>query len=160
MRRCCCLLLLFQCKSVTVITVHCICDPTCGPGLNLSTYRGQCSDVSPQPQKLWHFPFPLGVCFDLRFCLGICSGEKYLLLWDLTPRIGDQTLTYNIHKLRSDGTEEVIPMAKTPRYLLSCSIDSSCFVFSSHDASGPVCWWPPSICNWLWSNLYWYIIYE
>ncbi|XP_027143899.1 uncharacterized protein LOC109137463 [Larimichthys crocea] len=63
-----------------------------------------------------------GLCFDLRFCLGICSGQKYLHLWDLTSRITDQTLTYNIHKLRSDGTQEVIPMGKTPRYAVCRSI--------------------------------------
>nr|XP_046237578.1 uncharacterized protein si:ch211-212k18.6 [Scatophagus argus] len=65
-----------------------------------------------------HIPAILtkGLCFDLRFCLGICNGEKYLRLWDLTTRINDQTLTYNIHKQRSDGTEEVIPMGKTLRY--------------------------------------------
>lgn len=58
-----------------------------------------------------------GLCFDLRFCLGICSGEKHLRLWNLTSRINDQTLTYNINKLRSDGSEEVVPMGKTPRYI-------------------------------------------
>ncbi|XP_071334325.1 uncharacterized protein [Trachinotus anak] len=63
-----------------------------------------------------------GLCFDLRFCLGICSGEKYLHLWNLTSRISDQTLTYNIHKVRSDGTEEVIPIGKTPRYAVCRSI--------------------------------------
>ena len=62
-------------------------------------------------------PFHSGLCLDLRFCLGICTREKYLHLWDLTSRISDQTLTYNTHKMRSDGTEEVIPMGKTPRYL-------------------------------------------
>ncbi|KAI3376664.1 hypothetical protein L3Q82_017094 [Scortum barcoo] len=73
-------------------------------------------------QGFSHSPFPLGLCFDLRFCLGICSREKYLFLWDLTPRISDQTLTYNIHKLRSDGTEEVIPVGKTLRYAVCRSI--------------------------------------
>ncbi|XP_038586012.1 uncharacterized protein LOC119911275 [Micropterus salmoides] len=63
-----------------------------------------------------------GVCFDLRYCLGICSGEKYLRLWDLTSRISDQTLTYNIYKLRSDGTEEVIPVGKPPRYAVCRSV--------------------------------------
>ncbi|XP_076581752.1 uncharacterized protein LOC143317485 [Chaetodon auriga] len=63
-----------------------------------------------------------GLCFDLRFCVGVCHGEKYLRLWDLTSRISDQTLTYNIHKLRSDGTEEVIPMGKTQRYAVCRSI--------------------------------------
>ncbi|CAK6968650.1 RWD domain-containing protein 4 Protein FAM28A [Scomber scombrus] len=63
-----------------------------------------------------------GLCFDLHYCLGICSGEKYLRLWDLTSRINDQTLTYNIHKPRSDGTQEVIPMGKTLRYAVCRSI--------------------------------------
>ncbi|XP_041821593.1 uncharacterized protein LOC121626912 [Chelmon rostratus] len=70
------------------------------------------------------FPAALtkGLCFDLRLCVGICSGEKYLRLWDLTSRISDQTLTYNIHKLRSDGTEEVIPMGRSQRYAVCRSI--------------------------------------
>ncbi|XP_051231416.1 uncharacterized protein LOC127349591 [Dicentrarchus labrax] len=75
-------------------------------------------------KHITRFPAVLtkGLCFDLRFCLGICSGEKYLHLWDLTCRISDQTLTYNIHKPRSDGTEEVIPMGKTLRYAVCRSI--------------------------------------
>ncbi|XP_028461906.1 uncharacterized protein LOC114573893 isoform X2 [Perca flavescens] len=63
-----------------------------------------------------------GLCFDLRFCLGVCSGEKYLRLWDLTSRIRDRALTYNIYKLRSEGTEEVVPMGKTQRYAVCRSI--------------------------------------
>ncbi|XP_029311219.1 uncharacterized protein LOC115023989 [Cottoperca gobio] len=63
-----------------------------------------------------------GLCFDLRFCMGICNGEKYLHLWDLTSRISDQALTYNIHKLRSQGTEEIVPMGKTQRYAVCRSI--------------------------------------
>ncbi|XP_032355068.1 uncharacterized protein LOC116669372 isoform X2 [Etheostoma spectabile] len=63
-----------------------------------------------------------GLCFDLRFCLGVCSGEKYLRLWDLTSRISDRALTYNIHTLRSEGTEEVVPMGKTLRYAVCRSI--------------------------------------
>ncbi|XP_070711235.1 uncharacterized protein [Pempheris klunzingeri] len=63
-----------------------------------------------------------GLCFDLRFCLGICRGEKYLCMWDLTSRISDETLTYNTHKPRSDGTEEIIPMGKNPRYVVCRSI--------------------------------------
>ncbi|XP_078020258.1 NACHT domain- and WD repeat-containing protein 1 [Epinephelus lanceolatus] len=68
-------------------------------------------------KHITRFPAVLtkGLCFDLRLCLGICSGEKYLRLWDLTSRINDQALTYNIHKPRSEGTEEIIPMGKTPR---------------------------------------------
>ncbi|XP_071402446.1 uncharacterized protein [Centroberyx affinis] len=63
-----------------------------------------------------------GLCFDLRFCLGICSGEKYLRLWDLRSRINDQTLTYNVHKPRSDGTAEVVPVGKSPRYAVCRSL--------------------------------------
>ncbi|XP_042256653.1 uncharacterized protein LOC121889028 [Thunnus maccoyii] len=75
-------------------------------------------------KHITRFPAVLtkGLCFDLRFCLGICSGEKYLHLWDLTSRINDQSLTYNIHKPRSDGTQEVIPMGKTMRYAVCRSI--------------------------------------
>ncbi|GLD68196.1 uncharacterized protein AKAME5_001950600, partial [Lates japonicus] len=75
-------------------------------------------------KHITRFPAVLtkGLCFDLRFCLGICSGEKYLRLWNLTSRINDQTLTYNINKLRSDGSEEVVPMGKTPRYAVCRSI--------------------------------------
>ncbi|XP_069033923.1 NACHT and WD repeat domain-containing protein 2 [Embiotoca jacksoni] len=69
-------------------------------------------------KHITRFPAVLitGLCVDLRFCLGICSGEKYLHLWDLTCSISDQTLTYNTHKPRSDGTEEVFPVGRTPRY--------------------------------------------
>ncbi|XP_063043680.1 uncharacterized protein LOC134438020 [Engraulis encrasicolus] len=59
-----------------------------------------------------------GMCLDLRFCLGFCGGERFLRLWDLASRINDQTLTYNTHKTRSDGTVEVIPMATPCRYVL------------------------------------------
>ncbi|KAK6323042.1 hypothetical protein J4Q44_G00053810 [Coregonus suidteri] len=63
-----------------------------------------------------------GVCLELRFCVGVCSGERYLRLWDLSSRINDQTLTYNVHKVKSDGTEEVILMGKHPRYAVCRSL--------------------------------------
>ncbi|XP_030018609.1 uncharacterized protein LOC115438877 [Sphaeramia orbicularis] len=74
-------------------------------------------------KHITHFPGILtkGICRHLRFCLGICSGQRYLRLWDLTSRMTDQTLTYNIHKTRSDGTEEIIPMGKNPRYAVCFS---------------------------------------
>ncbi|KAJ0006463.1 hypothetical protein NQD34_013736, partial [Periophthalmus magnuspinnatus] len=62
-----------------------------------------------------------GLCFDMHLCLGVCSGERYVRLWDLTSRITDQTLTYNIHKSRSDGTKELIPVGKQPRYAVCLS---------------------------------------
>ncbi|XP_049924061.1 uncharacterized protein LOC126404723 [Epinephelus moara] len=75
-------------------------------------------------KHITRFPAVLtkGLCFDLHLCLGICSGEKYLCLWDLTSRINDHALTYNIHKPRSEGTEEIIPMGKTPRYAVCRSV--------------------------------------
>lgn len=64
----------------------------------------------------WDFvPVLEGVCFDLRFCLGFCQGERFLRLWNLASRINDQSLTYNTHRVRSDGTQEVIPMGKDSR---------------------------------------------
>ncbi|KAG9347016.1 hypothetical protein JZ751_005943 [Albula glossodonta] len=63
-----------------------------------------------------------GSCFDLRFCLGICNGEKYLRMWNLASRINDQSLTYNVHKVKNDGTAEVIPMSKYPRYVVCRSL--------------------------------------
>ncbi|KAJ8269670.1 hypothetical protein COCON_G00122770 [Conger conger] len=62
-----------------------------------------------------------GSCFDLRFCLGICNDEKYLRLWNLALRINDQSLTYNVHKVKSDGIAEVISMSKYPRYAVCLS---------------------------------------
>ncbi|KAG9274177.1 hypothetical protein AMEX_G11074 [Astyanax mexicanus] len=59
-----------------------------------------------------------GICPDLRFCLGFCSGERYLRLWNLISRINDQTLTYNIHRVQRDGTQEIIPMDKYPSYVV------------------------------------------
>ncbi|KAG7461821.1 hypothetical protein MATL_G00195090 [Megalops atlanticus] len=63
-----------------------------------------------------------GTCFDLRFCLGICTGEKYLRMWNLASRINDQSLTYNVHKVKSDGTAEEISMSKHPRYVVCRSL--------------------------------------
>eukprot|EP00063_Salmo_salar_P087124 XP_014061959.1 PREDICTED: uncharacterized protein LOC106608527 isoform X2 [Salmo salar] len=63
-----------------------------------------------------------GVCLELRFCVGVCSGERYPRLWDLSSRVNDQTLTYNVHKVKSDGTEEVILMGKHPRYAVCKSL--------------------------------------
>ncbi|XP_055012793.1 uncharacterized protein LOC129409895 [Boleophthalmus pectinirostris] len=62
-----------------------------------------------------------GLCFDLHLCLGVCFGERYVRLWDLSTRITDQTLTYNVHKSRSDGTKELIAMGKQPRYAVCFS---------------------------------------
>lgn len=81
------------------------------------------------------FPLPSGPCFDLHFCLGIWLPGS------------DQTLTYNIHKLRSYGTEEVTPMGKTLGYVLRCSTDRIRFLFLPRNASGPLWWWLPSTCN-------------
>ncbi len=61
---------------------------------------------------------PAGMCLDLRFCLGFCGGERFLRLWNLASRINDQTLTYNTHKTRSDGTVEVIPMGTPSRWVV------------------------------------------
>ncbi|XP_070978142.1 uncharacterized protein [Oncorhynchus clarkii lewisi] len=63
-----------------------------------------------------------GVCLELRFCVGVCSGERYPRLWDLSSRVNDQTLTYNVHKVKRDGTEEVILMGKRPRYAVCKSL--------------------------------------
>ena len=54
---------------------------------------------------------PKGLCRDLHYCVGVCPREGYLRLWDLSSRINDQSLTYNVHKPRSDGTGEVVPAA-------------------------------------------------
>ncbi|KAL0970488.1 hypothetical protein UPYG_G00242740 [Umbra pygmaea] len=71
-----------------------------------------------------HFPGLLstGVCQDLRFCVGLCSGDRYLRMWNLSSRVNDQTLTYNVHKLKRDGSAEVIPMGKHPRYAVCRSL--------------------------------------
>ncbi|KAG5260928.1 hypothetical protein AALO_G00298090 [Alosa alosa] len=63
-----------------------------------------------------------GMCFDLRFCLGFCRGERFLRLWNLVSRLNDQSLTYNSHRVRRDGTKEVIPLGKVPRYVLCRSM--------------------------------------
>ncbi|KAJ8262209.1 hypothetical protein GJAV_G00163800 [Gymnothorax javanicus] len=63
-----------------------------------------------------------GFCADMRFCLGICNGEKYLRMWNLALRINDQSLTYNVHKVKSDGIAEVIPLRKYPRYVVCRSL--------------------------------------
>ncbi|KAK3567409.1 hypothetical protein QTP86_019864 [Hemibagrus guttatus] len=59
-----------------------------------------------------------GICSDLRFCLGFCMGEQHLRLWNLASRINDQSLTYNIHKVQSDGIQEIIAMDKYPSYVV------------------------------------------
>ncbi|KAG7330095.1 hypothetical protein KOW79_006317 [Hemibagrus wyckioides] len=59
-----------------------------------------------------------GICSDLRFCLGFCMGERHLRLWNLASRINDQSLTYNIHKVQSDGIQEIIAMDKYPSYVV------------------------------------------
>ncbi|KAF4089359.1 hypothetical protein AMELA_G00065260 [Ameiurus melas] len=59
-----------------------------------------------------------GICSDLRFCVGFCMGERYLRLWNLATRINDQSLTYNIHRVQSDGIQEIIPMDKYPSYVV------------------------------------------
>ncbi|KAG5844984.1 hypothetical protein ANANG_G00133960 [Anguilla anguilla] len=63
-----------------------------------------------------------GCCSDMRFCLGICNGEPYLRMWNLALGINDQSLTYNVHKVKSDGIAEVIPMSKYPRYVVCRSL--------------------------------------
>lgn len=63
--------------------------------------------------------FPLhvvGVCSDLRYCVGFCAGEQFLRTWNLGSKINDQTLTYNVHKAHSDGTAEIVTMQRYPRY--------------------------------------------
>ncbi len=57
-----------------------------------------------------------GVCSDLRYCVGFCPGERFLRMWNLGSRINDQTLTYNVHKVHSDGTAEIVTMQRYPRY--------------------------------------------
>ncbi|XP_041842468.1 uncharacterized protein LOC121640694 [Melanotaenia boesemani] len=105
-----------------------LCIPPCTGITELVTWNLETEDH----KHITRFPAVLtkALCFDLRFCLGICSGQKYLLLWDLTSSITDQTLTYNIHKLRSDGTEDVFPLGKTSRYAVCRSI-----------RTGTVCVW-------------------
>uniref|UniRef100_A0AAV2KL95 RWD domain-containing protein n=1 Tax=Knipowitschia caucasica TaxID=637954 RepID=A0AAV2KL95_KNICA len=70
-----------------------------------------------------HFPGILkkGLCYDMGLCLGVCSGERCVRLWDLRSRITDQTLTYNIHKSRSDGTKELVTTGEKPRYAVCLS---------------------------------------
>ncbi|XP_043099106.1 NACHT domain- and WD repeat-containing protein 1 [Puntigrus tetrazona] len=59
-----------------------------------------------------------GVCSDLRYCVGFCPGERCLRMWNLASRINDQTLTYNVHKVHSDGTSEIVTMQRYPRYVV------------------------------------------
>ncbi|XP_051510932.1 uncharacterized protein LOC127415919 [Myxocyprinus asiaticus] len=59
-----------------------------------------------------------GVCSDLQYCVGFCAGERYLRMWNLASKINDQTLTFNVHKAHSDGTEEITPMHRYPRYVV------------------------------------------
>ncbi|KAJ8383073.1 hypothetical protein SKAU_G00038510 [Synaphobranchus kaupii] len=63
-----------------------------------------------------------GSCFDMQFCLGICNDEPYLRMWNLVSRINDQSLTYNVHKVKSDGILEVKPSSKYPRYVVCRSL--------------------------------------
>ncbi|KAB5579452.1 hypothetical protein PHYPO_G00195220 [Pangasianodon hypophthalmus] len=59
-----------------------------------------------------------GICSDLRFCVGFCMGERYLRVWNLASRINDQSLVYNIHRVQSDGIQEIIAMDKYPSYVV------------------------------------------
>ncbi|TSK82214.1 NACHT domain- and WD repeat-containing protein 1 [Bagarius yarrelli] len=59
-----------------------------------------------------------GICPDLRFCLGFCTGERHVRLWNLASRINDQSLTYNIHKVQSDGIQDIIATDKYPSYVV------------------------------------------
>uniref|UniRef100_A0A9J7XU40 Si:ch211-212k18.6 n=1 Tax=Cyprinus carpio carpio TaxID=630221 RepID=A0A9J7XU40_CYPCA len=59
-----------------------------------------------------------GVCSDLRYCVGFCPGERFLRMWNLGSRINDSTLTYNVHKVHSDGTAEIVTMQRYPRYVV------------------------------------------
>lgn len=61
-------------------------------------------------------PVLKGLCRDLHYCVGFCAGERYLRLWDIASRINDQRLTYNVHKPRSDGTQEIVPMCESQRW--------------------------------------------
>ncbi|XP_015201323.2 uncharacterized protein [Lepisosteus oculatus] len=63
-----------------------------------------------------------GTCSDLRFCLGVCSNESYIRVWNLASRINDQSLCYNVYKVKSDGAEDVVPMKKYPRYVVWRSV--------------------------------------
>ncbi|XP_027025117.2 NACHT domain- and WD repeat-containing protein 1 [Tachysurus fulvidraco] len=62
-----------------------------------------------------------GICSDLRFCVGFCMGERHLRLWNLASRIYDQSLTYNIHKVQSEGIQKIIAMEKYPSYVVCLS---------------------------------------
>ncbi|XP_016335060.1 uncharacterized protein LOC107683518 [Sinocyclocheilus anshuiensis] len=59
-----------------------------------------------------------GVCSDLWYCVGFCPRERFLRVWNLGSRINDQTLTYNVHKVHSDGTAEIVTMQRYPRYVV------------------------------------------
>ncbi|KAI5104186.1 NACHT domain- and WD repeat-containing protein 1-like isoform X1, partial [Silurus meridionalis] len=59
-----------------------------------------------------------GICSDLHLCVGFCKEERYLRLWNLASRINDQSLTYNIHRVQSDGIQEIIIMDKYPSYVV------------------------------------------
>ncbi|MBN3301764.1 NWD2 protein, partial [Amia calva] len=59
-----------------------------------------------------------GTCFDLRFCLGVCNNENYLRVWNLASKINDQSLCYNVHRVKGDGIEEIFPMENYPRYVV------------------------------------------
>ena len=95
-------------------------------------------------------PGPKGLCGNLRCCVGVCAGERYLRLWDFSSRINDQSLTYNVHKARSDGTREVVHTGGSPRWaerhtpqtdctimvsLSSCCVHSKIAASKSHPAS-------------------------
>ncbi|KAJ3585371.1 hypothetical protein NHX12_014092, partial [Muraenolepis orangiensis] len=68
-------------------------------------------------KHLVRFPGVLsaGLCGDLRYCVGFCAGERHLRLWDLTSRINDPSLTYNVHRARSDGSQDIAPAGQAPR---------------------------------------------
>ncbi|XP_017574350.1 uncharacterized protein LOC108440128 [Pygocentrus nattereri] len=59
-----------------------------------------------------------GICSHLQFCLGFCTGQRCMHLWNLASRINDQTLTYNIHRVQNDGTQEIMPVDKYPSYVV------------------------------------------
>jgi len=58
--------------------------------------------------------------------VGFCAGERYLRLWDFSSRINDQSLTYNVHKPRSDGTLDVVATRKSPRWAGSADPGLGC----------------------------------
>ncbi|TRY69677.1 hypothetical protein DNTS_030265 [Danionella cerebrum] len=62
-----------------------------------------------------------GVCSDLHFCVGFCIGDRFLRVWDLASKINDQTLTFNVHKSRVDGTARIVTMQRFPRYVVCLS---------------------------------------